>query len=144
MKDINQPIGCQGVIIILMKLPALFALLLFAGFLFLLTQSFLETRARGQRLELLRAEVGALDQKAQEKQKELDYRRSAEFIEKEAREQLGYARSDEVIVVLPDVEAKAKSPEALAKGGEEKGARGPSKSEPAPYWKQWRALFFGN
>lgn len=124
-----------------MKLPALFvSVLIFFGFIFLLAQSFLETRARGQRLELLRAEVGALDQKAQEKQKKLDYRRSAEFIEKEAREQLGYARSDEVIVVLPDVEEKTKE-EKKEEAGKDSKAKVDS---PAPYWKQWRALFFGN
>lgn len=127
-----------------MKLPALFSFLILGFFIFLSVHSFLETKAREGRLELLRSEVATLQKKAEEKKQELTYRSSTEFVEKEAREKLSYAKPGEVIAVLPDFEAKVKSPETLAKGDEEKSARGPSKNEPSPYWKQWRTLFFGD
>jgi len=109
--------------------------------LLFLGQSFLAARARGSRLELLRNEVALLQDKVSEKEEELSYRSSLEFAEKEARDQLGYAKRGETVVVLSDFEEKVKgAKEEVDPDLEEGGASGLA----LPYWKQWRILFFGN
>ncbi|OGC54514.1 hypothetical protein A2797_00690 [candidate division WWE3 bacterium RIFCSPHIGHO2_01_FULL_48_15] len=127
-----------------MKFPALlFSLLIFGILLLLLAQSFLEARERENKLALLRGEVEALAQRSEEKKAELTYRNSPEFIEKQAREQLGWAKEGETIVVLPDIEEEKKSSSQIA-SAETAPSSSSSNSAPLPYWKQWRIVFFGN
>lgn len=86
-------------------LPGLpLSILLLLLFFFLLGQSYLEAKGRVRRLELLESEVETLRDRKTELEEELTYRQSPDYIEKEAREQLGYTKKGEVIVVLPDFE----------------------------------------
>lgn len=130
-------------IIKLMKFPAfLFSFLIFGFLLLFLVQGFLAAREREGRLTLLQQEVSSLSAKVKEKEGELAYRQSPEYIEKAAREQLGWAKPGETIVVLPDLEEK--------KPADKTSAASNSTSTPSspiallPYWKQWRVIFFGN
>jgi len=85
-----------------------------------------------------------LEEKLKDKQEELAYRKSADFIYKVALEQLGLTRPGEVIAVLPDWVEKEKT---SAEGSRSEGTAPPAAAaseEPSPYWKQWRQLFFEN
>jgi cell division protein FtsB len=122
------------------RLPISFLLLLL--FLVLLGRSYLEAKGRAQRLELLQTEVDTLGDKKEELEEDLGYHQSSDYIEKEAREQLGYVKDGEVIVVLPDLEEQVT---ALAEKGDE--ATSPTASlagSEIPNWRRWRQLFFGN
>lgn len=75
-------------------------------------------------------EVEELEVKNEELEKQLEYVKSAEFIEKEAREKLGLAREGETIAILPE------NIEELV------GAEKKEKEEELPNWKRWLKLFF--
>lgn len=116
------------------------SILLLLLFFVLLGQSYFEAKGRARRLDLLKAEVGTLGDRKAELEEELTYRQSPAYIEKEAREQLGYAFPDEMIVVLPDLEGKSATAEA-SEGGEALAAK--ISVEEISNWEQWRLLFFG-
>ncbi len=100
-------------------------------------------RTRGNQLNLFQSEVDALGVKAEEKLRELEYRRSEVFVYKEALERLGYTKPGERIVVLPDFEeerAKEGNSQSEESGGSVAGAA----VEDKPYWKQWRTLWLGD
>jgi len=123
-----------------MSRPATFLLTIVAlFFLGALVRSYFLVRSRGEELDHLRNQVGQLQNKATEKEGTLSYYRSPEFIYKEALEQLGLTRKGEVIPILPDW--KDKKIEIEDKPAASSVA---AKTEPLPYWKQWRALFFDN
>ena len=107
-----------------------------------MVQAFLVYRDSREDVAYLKDEVGVLAAKVGEWQAELDYRKSDEFIRKEAVNQLNWAFPNEEIVWMPDIEEKRKEEESSTP------AKGASASvltaEPDPYWKQWRSLFFGN
>jgi cell division protein FtsB len=126
-----------------LRLPALLVLLLLS---FLLPgRTYLEVRERNQRLGRLRNEVESLSDRRSELEEELAYRQSSLYVETAAREQLNYARENEVIIVLPDF-----------RGDEEEGDEQDEissetahiKEREVPSWqanaKRWRALFFGD
>ena len=111
-----------------------FLALFFSG---ALVRSYILVHSRNEELNLLRSLVDQLQGKAAEKESTLSYYQSPEFIYKEALEQLGLTRKGEVIPVLPDW--KDKKLEIEEKPVASSAA---AKTEPLPYWKQWRALFF--
>lgn len=80
----------------------------------------------GGRVEEAAGKVEELRRNKEELKKRLEYVRSGEFIEKEAREKLGMAKADEVVVILPKLEER----------------QGEKKEEEAPNWKKWQRLFF--
>jgi cell division protein FtsB len=121
-----------------LTLPAFVFLLLL--FFLSLGQSYSETKGRAQRIDLLNNEVETLRDKRSELEEELAYRQSPAFVEKEAREQLGYAKRGEVIAVLPDFEKKEGEGEVAAATSDEEFAA----VREVPNWKQWRLLFFDN
>ena len=123
----------------LLSLDKFLLLLFFMGLAFSTSQTFFRIRARNQELDRLQEDVSTLGAKAQEMEAELEYRRSPEFVYKEALEQLGYTRAGEVIVVLPDFEERKKE-----QAEEDSSPAAQVALEPLPYWKQWRDLFFGN
>lgn len=121
------------------RLPISFLLLLL--FLVLLGRSYFEAKGRAQRLEFLQTEVDALGDKKEELEEDLGYHQSPDYIEKEAREQLGYVKSGEVIVVLPDL---AEQVAESAEGGDEVVSPTAALARlEKPNWRQWRQLFFG-
>lgn len=77
-----------------------------------------------QKLERLKVENEKL-------KRELEYKKSDEFIEGEIRNKLGLVKEGEVIVIVPkEVEDQGKFSFAEA-------------SEDKPNWQKWRELFFG-
>jgi len=125
------------------KLALLLLPLLSVFFIYQSVQSYLKINSRGNELDFLRSQVDGLAGKLVEKQAELSYRKSPEFIYKEALEQLGLTKPGEVIAVLPDWAEKKK--ELTGESGQSPASPSSSFSnEPAPYWKQWRVLFFGD
>lgn len=62
-------------------------------------------------------------------EKQLEYVKSADFVEKEARDKLGMSKPGETIVILPD------NVEKIVGGQEEK------KKVEIPNWKKWGQLF---
>ncbi|MFZ5366071.1 MAG: FtsB family cell division protein [Patescibacteria group bacterium] len=85
-------------------------------------------KSKEQEKEQLKLEK--LEIKNEELKKQLEYVKSQEFVEKQAREKLGLAREGEVVVILPENVGE------LVKPKEEK------KEEELPNWKRWLKLFF--
>lgn len=115
-------------------------ILLFLFFI-LLGQSFFEVKGRIRRLELLGAEVGTLRDRKAELEEELIFRQSPAYIEKEAREQLGYAKKGEVIVVLPDWEEEKKDNEGEVAAADSSEGTFSAEKE-LLIWERWRCLCF--
>lgn len=65
------------------------------------------------------------EKKNTELKKKLQFTQSQEFVEKEAREKLGWTKPGEMIVVIPPFEATQSAIEAAL-----------------PNWKRWLKLFF--
>jgi len=61
--------------------------------------------------------------------KTLSYVRTPEFVEKEAREKLGYGREGEVVLIMPKFPDRTKGEVLSAKN--------------LPAWKQWWKLYIG-
>jgi len=118
------------------------ALLAFLLLLFFVGKSYLEIRDKAQRLQRLKEEVAALQEKKKEFEDDLAYRQSADYIEKEAREQLGYVKEGEVIIVLPDLESSNSAVEGQAEG-QSKSPPSSQEYPKTPNWMLWHRLFFG-
>jgi len=116
-------------------------LLIFLALIFsaALIRSYLLIRERTGELDHLRSQVDQLQGKVDEKEGALSYYQSPEFIYKEALEQLGWTRPGEVIPDLPDWKDKEIEIEEKPSSSTVAAA-----TEPRPYWKQWRTLFFEN
>lgn len=82
----------------------------------------------GGRLAREQATVDQLAKENEELKKSIDYAKSREFVEKEARDKLNLSLSGETVVVLPQVQATASSNTVLAKN--------------VPNWQRWWQLFF--
>ncbi len=126
------------------RLALLLLPLLSVFFLYQSVFSYLKIRSRGNELGLLSAQVEGLEGKLEDKQQELSYRNSPEFVYKEALEQLGFTKSGELIVVLPDWAEKKKDSSSDSTQNPASSLVSSITNEPIPYWKQWRTLFFGN
>ena len=123
-----------------MSRPALLGLIILVlFFLTALVRSYILIRARGGELDRLRGQVDQLQGKVDEREGALSYYKSPEFIYKEALEQLGWTRRGEVIPDLPDWKGKEIEIEDKPAGSSIAAA-----TEPLPYWKRWRNLFFEN
>ena len=123
-----------------MKRPAILLLIILAlFFLTALVRSYILIRARGEELDRLRGQVDQLQSKVDEREGALSYYKSPEFIYKEALEQLGWTRRGEVIPDLPDWKGKEIEIEDKPAGSSIAAT-----TEPLPYWKLWRNLFFEN
>jgi len=122
-------------------LPPLFSILL----VYLSIQSFLKIRSEESALSALRSQVDALRGKVSSDQTDLSYRKSSDFIYKEALEQLGLTKPGEEIVVLPDWEKKKKELFTVLNQGDTSPSSGSvASTSTTSYWEQWRTLFFGN
>ena len=74
------------------------------------------------KVETLRSENNKL-------KSELEYAKSEEFLEREARDKLHFVKSDETVVVIPDAVMRAATASAAP-------------TPPPPKWEQWMKLFF--
>lgn len=94
-----------------------------------LTRELLVLVKKSERTQKMEEEISKLEAKKQALKEKLEYVRSEEFVEKEAREKLDMAKEEEVVVVLPEkLEFKGQSLEAS--------------EEDLPNWQQWLKLFF--
>lgn len=110
---------------------------LFIIFFVLLTLSLARNVVRilkaGEKVEEAESRVEKLKKENEELKKRLDTVGSEEYIEKQLRDNLGLARQEEIVIVLPDEETLR----ALA-------PRTQSEQEVLPdaNWKKWMNLFF--
>lgn len=84
----------------------------------------------GGRIEQARLETEALEAEVEAFKKQRDFFASQEFVEQQARNELGLARPGETVVILPE----ALPPVYDFAEEEEK--------EMVPVWRQWLELFF--
>lgn len=87
---------------------------------------------KGKEVEKEQLKLEELQIKNEELKRQLGYVKSAEFLEKEAREKLGLAREGEVVVILPE------NLEELISGNQSQI----SVNQEIPNWKKWWNLFF--
>jgi cell division protein FtsB len=83
-----------------------------------------------ERADALKSEIAALEDDGVRLQRELDWSRSDAGIERLAREQLGWARSGETAVVIPDAPTPRPSPT-------------PAPTRAAPTWRSLWGLLGG-
>ena len=88
----------------------------------------------GQQADALRAEITALREENAALERDLRYWQSDEGIERRAREQLGWAKPGETLVVV------AATPSAREASGDQ---RSKPTSRP-PNWRRWVTLIFGS
>ena len=81
-------------------------------------------------LKGIEEKIEGLKMKNQESKERLEYVKSEEFVEKEARDRLNMAKEDEVIVVLPEGFKTPKLQDSK------------TPDEDWPNWKRWLKLFF--
>ncbi len=89
----------------------------------------------GKRLDDLKGEVAGLEEKKRLLEGQIDYRRSPEYIEKEARNKLNMVKPGEEVYVVRDAEVR----KALA-SAEKRPEAGPNQPQPANY-VLWLDLF---
>lgn len=110
---------------------------LFIAFFVLLTLSLARNVVRilraSRRVEEAEARVEKLKKENEELQKRLEIAGSEVYIEKQLRDNLGLAKGEEIVVVLPDEETLR----AIAPRRE-----GEREALPDPNWRKWMKLFF--
>lgn len=84
----------------------------------------------GGRVDQVRFETEALEVEVETLKTQRDFFASQEFVEQQARNELGLARPGETVVILPDT-----LPPVYDFAEEEKKAE-------VPVWRQWLQLFF--
>lgn len=67
-----------------------------------LSKSLIDTMNRQKRLEQEREEVAVLSAQVERLKEEVEYYNSDSFVEKEARDKLGFVRQDEKVIVLTE------------------------------------------
>jgi cell division protein FtsB len=112
-------------IIPLMPLPAYVKYIFFSALLILAAVNFTRTTLniiqRSKRLDELREEVASLESEKVNIKKDLEYRNSTDYIEKEARNKLSLVRPGEHIYISPLALSNMDDGEVLgSKGGEYK------------------------
>ncbi len=106
--------------LVLLALAIIFGINLF--------RSVLETRTNLSRLNRLQKEVKELGSAVESLGKETEYKKSAEYLEQEARDKLGFVKSGERVVILPQENTVA----------DQSGVGEPSKKpDRTPNWKKW-------
>jgi len=107
-----------------------FVILVFSLYLvFVLGRELFNLLKKGERTKNTEEKVVELKRENKALKERLEYVKSDEFVEKEARDKLNMAKEDEIIVVLPEnLEVKPPRPE---------GQEGD-----LPNWQQWLRLFF--
>lgn len=109
------------------------AILIFALCLIVsLSRDIINLIQKEEEIEGSQLEVEELEVKNEELKKQLEYVKSAEFLEKEAREKLGLAREGETVVILPE------NIEEIIGANQSQI----SENQEMPNWKRWLNLFF--
>lgn len=95
-----------------------------------LSREWFNLMKKGEKIGKMKGKAEELRIKNEKLKERLEYVKSEEFVEKEARDKLNMAKEDEVIVVLP---------EKLEVRGQRLGA---SSDEDLSNWQKWLRLFF--
>lgn len=93
-----------------------------------LLRSLYENWKKGDYVRVRQEELERLERENLRLKQALEYAKTPEFVEKEARDKLGLAKSGEVIVILSQPQATPSSQSALG--------------TVRPSWKLWWRLFF--
>lgn len=115
-----------------MRHKLIFTLLLVLG-LYLIGTSLndiWELKKRGEETQRVQVKLEKVKKEREDLQKRLEYVKSTEFIEKEAREKLGRSKPGETILILPENVEKVM------------GVEEEQKKEELPNWRLWYDLFF--
>jgi len=114
------------------KMAIYVALLLIIIFAFSLFKNILKVRKVKEKIEEKKVSVESLEKKSRELENNLGEVVSEEYIEEKLRNDLGFVRGGEIVVVLPEREVVEKL--APPKKVEDKVL-------PDPIWKRWLKLF---
>lgn len=98
-----------------------------------LTRNIFSLVKKGEEIKEQNLKLEKLRQKNLELKAELEYVKSSEFVERQARDKLGMAKEGEQVVVLP------KNVEEIVLDKEKDKDKG---EEELPNWKRWYRLFF--
>lgn len=82
----------------------------------------------GDKVTQAQAQLEQVKREQEELRSKLAYAQSPEFVEREAREKLGYGREGEIIVILPELEASSNQSTTISE---------------SPPWRQWWDLYVG-
>lgn len=99
-----------------------------------LVKSVLETRANLGRLDRLKKEVSLLASGVESLKREEEYKKSPEFLEREARDKLGLVKKDEKLLILPE-------PENILRGSDLQ-VLNDVKVDKTPNWIKWKKFLF--
>lgn len=122
--------GCG--IIKLVKRNLLLLLIFVLGVLVVVsgTRRLLTFRTTAAKVEESEKRLAKLREENEALERELEHKRSPEFVEREIREKLGLVKKGEAIVILPK-DNRDQSPEARDQ-------------KEIPNWQKWWKLFFGS
>lgn len=112
------------------KLVAIGILLFEAYLIISFSQSIFDLWQKQGEVDKVRSKVENLRQENNRLKSELEYVKTNEFVEKEAREKLNFVKSDETVVLIPESIMKAAT------------ASDAAPTPPPPNWEQWLRLFF--
>ena len=84
----------------------------------------------GDKVEVARKELAEVQAEQEKLKAQLEYVQSDEFVEREAREKLGYGKEGETLLVLPNQNSTQYS---------EKSAQ-----EEGPNWRKWWKLYIAD
>ncbi len=99
-----------------------------------LVKSVLETRANLGRLDRLKKEVSLLASGVESLKREEEYKKSPEFLEREARDKLGLIKKDEKLLILPE-------PGNILRGSDSQVVNA-VKVDKTPNWIKWKKFLF--
>lgn len=99
-----------------------------------LVKSVLETRANLGRLDRLKKEVSTLASGVESLKKEEEYKKSPEFLEREARDKLGLVKKDEKLLILPETGNILRGSDAQIVND--------VKIDKTPNWVKWKKFLF--
>lgn len=99
-----------------------------------LVKSVLETRANLDRLDRLKKEVSTLASGVESLKREEEYKKSPEFLEREARDKLGLVKKDEKLLILPEM--------GNILLGSDSQVVNAVKVDKTPNWIKWKKFLF--
>jgi len=99
-----------------------------------LIKSVLETRANLGRLDRLKKEVSKLASGVESLKREEEYKKSPEFLEREARDKLGLVKKDEKLLILPEAGNVLESDSSQISNR--------TKIDKTPNWVKWKKFLF--
>lgn len=104
------------------------ALILGLIILFNLSSSLPDLISKSKKVEKEKEKLEALQRENEKLRTEIEQKKNQEFVEKEAREKLGFTKEGETLIVIPKEEPQKKE----------------SKPQEESNWRKWTNLLFGS